>query len=62
MPIPIRGSARIQGMKRKDYKEVLLEPKDHGGVTIPTTGARARGWPPEGKIMTCIIGKRCPKR
>jgi hypothetical protein len=30
-PTPVRRSARIQGMKRKDYKEVSLEPKDYGG-------------------------------
>jgi hypothetical protein len=28
---PVRRSARIQGMKRKDYKEVSPEPKDYGG-------------------------------
>jgi hypothetical protein len=31
VPTPIRRSARIQGMKRKDYKEVSPEPKDYGG-------------------------------
>jgi hypothetical protein len=31
VPTPVRRSARIQGMKRKDYKEVLPEPKDYGG-------------------------------
>jgi hypothetical protein len=31
VPTPVRRSARIQGMKRKDYKEVSAEPKDHGG-------------------------------
>jgi hypothetical protein len=30
VPTPVRRSARIRGMKRKDYKEVLLEPKDYG--------------------------------
>jgi hypothetical protein len=49
-------------MKRKDYKEVSPEPKDYGGVTIPMIVARARGRPPEGMTMTCIIGKRCPRR
>jgi hypothetical protein len=58
---PVRRSARIRGMKRKDYKEVP-EHKDHGGVTIPMIVARARGWLMEGTTMTCIIGKRCPKR
>jgi hypothetical protein len=28
---PIRRSESIQGMKRKDYKEVSLKPKDYGG-------------------------------
>jgi hypothetical protein len=31
IPPPVRRSARIQGMKRKDYKEVSPEPKDYGG-------------------------------
>jgi hypothetical protein len=31
VPTPIRRSARIRGMKRKDYKEVSPEPKDYGG-------------------------------
>jgi hypothetical protein len=31
VPTPIRRSAHIQGMKRKDYKEVPPEPKDYGG-------------------------------
>jgi hypothetical protein len=30
-----------------------------GGLTIPIIVARARGWPLEGKTMTCTIGKRC---
>jgi hypothetical protein len=29
--MPVRSSARIQGMKRKDYKEVPPKPKDYGG-------------------------------
>jgi hypothetical protein len=28
---PVRRSARIQGIKRKDYKEASPEPKDYGG-------------------------------
>jgi hypothetical protein len=31
VPTPVRRSAHIQGMKRKDYKEVSSEPKDYGG-------------------------------
>jgi hypothetical protein len=31
VPTHVRRSARIQGMKRKDYKEVSPEPKDYGG-------------------------------
>jgi hypothetical protein len=30
VPTPVRRSVRIRGMKRKDYKEVSLEPKDYG--------------------------------
>jgi hypothetical protein len=30
-PTLVRRSARIQGMKRKDYKEVSPEPKNYGG-------------------------------
>jgi hypothetical protein len=29
VPTPVRRSVRIQGMKRKDYKEVSPEPKDY---------------------------------
>jgi hypothetical protein len=31
VPTTVRRSARIQGMKRKDYKEASPEPKDYGG-------------------------------
>jgi hypothetical protein len=31
VPTPVQRSARIQGMKRKDYKEVSPEPKDYRG-------------------------------
>jgi hypothetical protein len=31
VPPPVRRSARIRGMKMKDYKEVPPEPKDDGG-------------------------------
>jgi hypothetical protein len=31
VPTLVRRSARIQGMKRKDYKEVSPEPKDYAG-------------------------------
>jgi hypothetical protein len=31
VPTLVRRLARIQGMKRKDYKEVSPEPKDYGG-------------------------------
>jgi hypothetical protein len=30
VPAPVRRSARIRGMKRKDYKEVSPKPKDYG--------------------------------
>jgi hypothetical protein len=35
VPTPVRRSARIQGMKRKDYKEVSPEPKDYGDSEGP---------------------------
>jgi hypothetical protein len=31
VPTPVRRSARIQGMKQKNYKEVSPKPKDYGG-------------------------------
>jgi hypothetical protein len=31
IPPPVQRSARIHGMKRKDYNEVSPEPKDYGG-------------------------------
>jgi hypothetical protein len=31
VPTPVQRSVHIRGMKRKDYKEVLPEPKDYGG-------------------------------
>jgi hypothetical protein len=31
VPTPVRRSARIRGMKQKEYKEVSPEPKDYGG-------------------------------
>jgi hypothetical protein len=31
VPTPVRRSAHIRGMKRKDYKEMSPEPKDYGG-------------------------------
>jgi hypothetical protein len=31
IPLPVRRSARIRGMKQKDYKEASPEPKDYGG-------------------------------
>jgi hypothetical protein len=31
VPTPVQRSARIQGIKRKDYKEASPEPKDYGG-------------------------------
>jgi hypothetical protein len=46
VPTPVRRSARIQGMKRKDYKEVSPEPKDYGASDysddrIPSSWAAA---------------------
>jgi hypothetical protein len=31
VPMAVRRSVRMQGMKRKDYKEVSPKPKDYGG-------------------------------
>jgi hypothetical protein len=59
---PVRRSERIRSMKRKDYKEVSPEPKDYWGSDYSDAIARARGWPSEGRTMTYIIGKRCPRR
>jgi hypothetical protein len=59
---PVRRSARIRGMKWKDYKEVSPEPKDYGIATTLTIIARARGRLPEEMIMICTFGKRCPRR
>jgi hypothetical protein len=44
---PVRRSAHIQGMKRKDYKEAWPEPKDYGGSDYsddrsPSSWAAAR--------------------
>jgi hypothetical protein len=39
VPTPIRRSARIRGMKRKDYKEVSPEPKDYGGSDYSDDGS-----------------------
>jgi hypothetical protein len=46
VPTPVRRSARIRGMKQKDYKEVLPEPKDYGDIDysddrIPSSWAAA---------------------
>jgi hypothetical protein len=54
VPTPVRRSARIRGMKRKDYKEVI--------EITPTIVARARGRSPEEMIMICTFGKMCPRR
>jgi hypothetical protein len=47
VPTPVRRSAHIPGMKRKDYKEVSPEPKDYGGSDYsddrsPSSWAAAR--------------------
>jgi hypothetical protein len=62
VPTPVRRSARIQGMKRKDYKEVSPEPKDYGVATTPTIVAQVRGRPPEEMITTSTFEMRCPRR
>jgi hypothetical protein len=56
VPTPVRRSARIQGMKRKDYKEVSPEPKDYGGSDTLTIVARALGRLPEETITTSTLG------
>jgi hypothetical protein len=54
---PVRRSERIQGMRITRRCHPSL--KTMRGVTIPMIVDRTRGRPPEGKTMTCIIGKRC---
>jgi hypothetical protein len=39
VPTPVRRSARIRGMKRKNYKEVSPEPKDYGGSDYSDDGS-----------------------
>jgi hypothetical protein len=48
VPTPVRRSARIQGMKRKDYKEVLPEPKDYGGSDY-SDGRSPSSWAAAGR-------------
>jgi hypothetical protein len=57
VPTPVRRSAHIRGMKRKDYKEVSPEPNNYGGATIPTIVARARGQSPVETTMICTMGR-----
>jgi hypothetical protein len=62
VPTPVRRSARIRGMKRKDYKEVSPEPKDYGDSDFsddrsPSSWAAARR-----DDNVCAFGKRCPRR
>jgi hypothetical protein len=45
---PVRRSARIQGMKRKDYKEVSPEPKDYGGSDY-SDDCRPSSWAAAGR-------------
>jgi hypothetical protein len=62
VPTPVRRSARIRGMKRKDYKEVRPSLRTMGIANALTIVARAHGQPPEEMIMICTFGKRCPRR
>jgi hypothetical protein len=47
-PTPDRRSARIQGMKRKDYTEVSPEPKDYGGSDY-SDGRSPNSWAAAGR-------------
>jgi hypothetical protein len=58
---PVRRSERIQGMKRKDYKEVLPEPKDYKRSDYSEDSSPS-SWVPEVRTMTSTIWKRCPRR
>jgi hypothetical protein len=59
---PVQRSERIQGMKRNNYKGVSPEPKEYDGSDYSDDHSLSSGRPSEGKTMTCIIGKRCPRR
>jgi hypothetical protein len=48
VPTPVRRSARIRGMKQKDYKEVSPEPKDYGGSDYSDDRSPS-SWPAAGR-------------
>jgi hypothetical protein len=48
-------------MKRKDYKEVLPEPKDYKRSDYSEDSSPS-SWVPEVRTMTSTIWKRCPRR
>jgi hypothetical protein len=48
VPTSVRRSARIRGVKRKDYKEVSPEPKDYGGSDY-SDGRSLSSWASTGR-------------
>jgi hypothetical protein len=48
VPTPVQRSARIRGMKSKDYKEVSPEPKDYGGSDY-SDDRSPRSWAASGR-------------
>jgi hypothetical protein len=48
IPPPVRRSAHIRGMKRKDYKEVPPKPKDYGGSDY-SDGRSPSSWAATGR-------------
>jgi hypothetical protein len=66
VPTTVRRSARIRGMKRKDYKEVSPEPKDYGGRDYsndrsPSSLAAAGRDDNDLYIWDEVPGRRLPK-
>jgi hypothetical protein len=62
VPTPVRRSAHIRGVKRKDYKEVSPEPKDYGHSDYSDDRSPSSLRPPEEMITIDTFGKRCPRR
>jgi hypothetical protein len=66
VPTPVRRSACIQGMKRKDYKEVSPEPKDYGGSNYsddrsPSSWAAAGRYDNDLYIWDEVAQKKTPE-
>jgi hypothetical protein len=61
VPTPVRRSAHIQGMKRKDYKEVSPEPKDYGGSDYSDDRSPS-SWAAAGRDNDLYIWDEMPKK